>query len=120
MHQSISIERALEFDPFQGDFGEQGDREISDKIVTAKKDHAECSCCRAPIKAGTKNRVKVEIYEREMMTHRWCQDCTAAMALVDARLSGEDPDWDEDGDEAAEHPYEHRVSLRDAHTPAPS
>lgn len=112
--KAIDIARALNFDPFQGDFGEPGDRELSDKIVTAKKDHPECSCCGGAIKAGTKNRVKREVYDRELVVNRWCQECTEAMALVESRLSGEDPDFGDEGDEDAEAPYERRVNLHRA------
>ena len=106
-----AISRALRFDPFEGDFGEVGDRILSDKIVTAKKDHPDCHTCGGTARTGTKNRVQIAIIYGEMLTHRWCQECTEAMALVDTRLAGEDPDFDEEGEECAESPYARRVNL---------
>ena len=37
-------ESILAFDPFEGDFGEQGDTVLSNKMVVAAKEHECCHC----------------------------------------------------------------------------
>lgn len=84
----------LAFDPFSGDFGGsgQGDRVLSDKIVTARKG-GECHTCTQEIVSGERVRRMAEVYDNELMRFSWCEACCRAMAV------------DDDGDT-----YEKRVS----------
>lgn len=89
---------ALSVDPFDGDFegGGSGDRILSDKIVTARKE-GPCHLCGGSVTPGMRARSRVEIYGSEMMRFRWCEPCCEAMAASEA-----------DGGEA----YEARAALR--------
>lgn len=75
---------ALMYDPFAGDFegGGMGDRILRDKIVTARK-AAECFICHESIKPGDRIRSRVEVYDGELMTFKFCQLCCQAMATSD-------------------------------------
>lgn len=73
---------ALQFDPFEGDFGTPGDRILKDKIVTARKS-GECFLCKGKIVPGTRVRTRTDISEGEIMYFRWCSDCCAAMAVCE-------------------------------------
>jgi len=77
---------ALMHDPFQGDFGDLGDRTLRDKIVTARKP-AECHDCGSTIQPGERIRSRVDLSSGELMSFRWCQLCCGAMAVY-----GERPD----------------------------
>jgi hypothetical protein len=92
--------RSLGFDPFEG----MGGKKLSDKIVTAAKDYPNCCWCEEPIVKGSKNRVMSETSSKRMIAHRWCEKCTAAMAVVDARHHDEDPSW-EPNKEPADTPF---------------
>ena len=81
----------LMFDPFDGDFGAQGDRILSDKMVTGRKAHT-CSHCDGPVSVGERHRSRTEIVDGDMMSHRWCAACCALMA----RIVGDDTDDSED------------------------
>lgn len=72
--------------PFAGDFGEPGDRVLSDKMVTARKGGA-CHTCKSACVPGTRIRVRVEIFDGEVMRFRWCQACCRAMAVYGQRPS---------------------------------
>lgn len=76
----------LAHDPFAGDFGGDGDRTLSDKIVTAQKSKV-CHDCRNMIKPGERIRSRVDISDGELMSFRWCQACCEAMEVYDS-----DPD----------------------------
>lgn len=71
---------ALDFDPFEGDFGSPGDRALSDKIVTARKEH-KCFHCAGPILPTTKYRAKAEIVDGSLHTFKWCEPCCGAMVI---------------------------------------
>lgn len=73
-------------DPFAGDFGDAGDRVLLDKMVTARKG-GECSACGQNAEPGTRNRVRSEVYDGELMSFRWCERCCFAMAVYDIRPS---------------------------------
>lgn len=75
---------ALAYDPFYGD--ETDIAELSDKIVTAAKDHPHCQICHGQIAKGERHRAKVERNDEEhkIMTFRFCGECCAAMAVVHA------------------------------------
>lgn len=72
----------LAYNPFEGDFGEPGDRPLTDKMVTAAKAHPECHCCGCPIEKGERHRYKAEISDGELMDWRWCWACCVAMCEV--------------------------------------
>lgn len=92
----------LMFDPFEGDFGDQGDRVLSDKMVTGRKAHT-CSNCAGPIAVGERHRSRTEIVDGDMMSHRWCAICCSLMA----RIAGDDMD---DFDDALNE-YEARIGA---------
>lgn len=69
------------FDPFAGDFGGTDDREFVDKMVTARKPHAECHCCAGSIETGERHRYKCAKYDGDLMNWRWCWACCVAMAI---------------------------------------
>jgi hypothetical protein len=77
---------ALAYDPFQGDFGSQGDRVLTDRIVKASKPH-ECSHCNGPIQRGEHHRSRTDIADGDLMSWRWCAACCAAMV---AEMDGQD------------------------------
>lgn len=85
-------ESILSFDPFEGDFGEQGDTVLSNKMVVAAKVH-ECCHCKGFIQKGERHRCQSGKYG-EFMTHRWCAACCDLMA----RIVAADEDAD-DGDD---------------------
>lgn len=102
MTDAYNEDDCLACDPFEGDFGGSGDADaiLQDKMVKAAKFH-ECKChlCAGSIQKGERHRYRVEIYDGEMETFRWCEECCAAMAS-----SGED-----DGEA-----FEARMAIGDA------
>jgi hypothetical protein len=81
----------LDFDPFEGDFGDQGDRCLSDAMVTARKAHA-CSHCRGPIAAGETYRSRSDIADGGLMRWKWCALCCTAMVEQMAALDDDERD----------------------------
>lgn len=76
----VDLTLALGTNPFDGDFGEPGDRVLRDDIVNARKAHL----CHTPghsIAKGEQHRVMVERAHNEIRQYRWCGRCTKAMAL---------------------------------------
>ena len=92
----------LDYDPFQGDFGDQSDRMLSDCMVKARKPH-KCSHCCGPIAVGERHRSRSDIADGEFMSWRWCGKCCAAMV---AEMCGEDED-------EPTYPFEARVRLHE-------
>ena len=78
--------RSLIYPLFQSDFGEPGDRVLSDRIVVARKAGA-CVECLQPIEPGQHARRHVAVYGGDVRTYRYCEPCCAAMALS----------WEDDG-----------------------
>lgn len=76
-------------DPFAGDYGGacDGDGVLSDRMVTARK-NGTCHTCEGVCEPGTRNRVRVEVYDGELMRFRWCQLCCFAMAIYGRGCSG--------------------------------
>lgn len=91
-------EAVLQTNPFEGDFGEVGDRTLKDKMVTARK-ATVCHDCAQAINPGDRIRSRTDIASGEMMSFRWCPLCREAMAKSR-----------EDGGEA----WSARVELRNA------
>lgn len=58
-------------DPFAGDYGGSCDSDavLSDKMVTNRKG-GTCSTCEGECLPGTRNRVRVEVYDGELMRFR--------------------------------------------------
>lgn len=71
----------LAYDPFQWDFGD-GEVLLSDKIVTAAKDHpGKCHDCAGDIAKSERHRARREAYAGQAITALWCGECCAAMAI---------------------------------------
>lgn len=88
------LESSLYFNPFEGDFGEPGDRTLKDKIVKFRKPHV-CHICDGDIKVGELGRNLVEVFDGDIGSFYFCHDCCVAMSeSVDG-----DEDQDEDEDE---------------------
>ena len=68
----------LACDPFEGDFGEPGDRTLKDKIITARK-AGPCHLCGQEIQPGERVRSRADIFDGELMSFRWCNLCCVAM-----------------------------------------
>ncbi len=81
----------LEFDPFEGDFGVPGDTVLSNSMVIARKP-GPCSHCGLTICKGERVRRQNSKFDGELMTHRWCALCCAAMAVYDAQTEDDDRD----------------------------
>ena len=81
--------------PFEGDFGSPDERILKDKIVTARKG-GPCFLCGQDIQPKTRIRAMTHIFEGELVSYRWCNDCCAAMAAW----------WEDDRKE-----YEKRAAL---------
>lgn len=81
-------QRCLADDPFAGDFGGSGggDRVLSDKMVT-NRGGGTCHNCAGECQPGTRNRVRAEIFDGDLMRFRWCQLCSFSMAVYDIRPS---------------------------------
>jgi len=71
---------ALDYDPFDGDFGDSGDHLFQDKMVRAKKEH-KCSHCLGPIVAGETYRSRREVSWSEFFCFKWCAACCEAMVF---------------------------------------
>lgn len=84
---TFNEQACLDANPFEGDFGSPGDRTLRKGMVTAGKDHPECSCCLGPIKKGERCRVQIEFFDRMLQDYRWCAKCCRAMAKS----------WDDEG-----------------------
>lgn len=85
----------LDCNPFEGDFGEQSDRVLSDKIVIARK-QVTCGCCFETIQIGSNARKLSAVFDGNLMSYAWCETCCKAMA----------DSWEDEGIA-----WEHRCSL---------
>jgi len=75
-----SLSEALKYNPFEGDFGDQGDREMSDKLVKFRKVN-QCHVCGGNVEPGTTGRSLAMLWQTDgMMTYRYCAECTQAQA----------------------------------------
>ena len=72
----------LAYDPFAGDFGSQGDKIFSDRMVTAAKDRPQGACCICfgCIAKGERHRVQKAVIDSELKQCRMCAACCLAMA----------------------------------------
>lgn len=78
---SFNEAEALRFALFADDFGEPGDRILSDRIVSARTAHT-CNECISPVMPGTRYRKHTGIYGGEIHHYSFCAECCAAMAQV--------------------------------------
>jgi hypothetical protein len=77
---SVDLKEALRYNPFDGDFGEVGDRELRDKIVTFRTGGC-CHCCGQDIEPGTRGRSLTMLWVSDgVMSYRYCAPCTQAQA----------------------------------------
>jgi hypothetical protein len=84
----VDLAEALKYNPFEGDFGDQGDRELSDKLVKFRKS-AVCHVCAQEIALGTIGRSLTMLWQTDgVMDYRYCHECTEAMAK----------NWTDDGE----------------------
>lgn len=76
----IDLTEALKYNPFDGDFGDQGDRELRDKLVKFRK-RSTCQICAQEVIPGTIGRTLVMLWQSDgIMDYRYCHECTKAMA----------------------------------------
>ena len=68
----------LDYDPFSDDFGDYGDKTLSNKMVIARKIH-KCFNCMGDIQKGEKHRNMVDVIDGEIYSYRWCAKCCNAM-----------------------------------------
>lgn len=97
----------LATDPFEGDYGDAGDRTLRDKMVTARKGGI-CHDCAGEIEPGTRVRSRADIFDGEMMSFRWCETCCRAQALS----------WEDEGkawEARISIGHERRAAARAAH-----
>ncbi|UJL36153.1 IST3 family protein [Pantoea agglomerans] len=80
MYSKDEIDGALDFDLFQGDFGDQDDVELSNKIVTGRKKYT-CFVCYGDIQPEEIHRSMVCKFDGELMTYRCCNICCKAMVV---------------------------------------
>ena len=81
----------LQYNPFDGDFGEPGDKVLSDKIVTARKESPCCECL-TPIQKGERVRSMSAVFSGDLHSYRWCSACCHAFSLA---FSYDDDEEDE-------------------------
>lgn len=77
--KDTDIDECLWVDPFGGDDSDV--YVMSDKIVTAAKEHPHCWVCHGQIAKGERHRARSEINREEglRMTFRFCHECCVAM-----------------------------------------
>lgn len=89
------MDKVLEFNPFEGDFGEQGDRVLSDKVVKARKER-KCSHCSSLIQKGDYVRSMSAKFDGELMSYAWCSECCDLMHAIVISEDSDDEEYDMD------------------------
>lgn len=84
---------ALDYDPYEGDFGDSGDKIFSDKLVKARKEH-QCSHCGNAIAKDTTYRYRAEVYDGTLHAIKWCGECCNAMVQELVNDADIDDKWD--------------------------
>ncbi len=100
--KNSSLAESLDYDPFEGDFGDGNDRIFTDKIVKSRKIY-ECSQCLGEINKNEIYRSLVAKFDGSLRQFRWCSDCCVAMI---AELEN----WNSE-DIIDEFPFEKRFNL---------
>jgi hypothetical protein len=73
---------ALNYNLFEGDFGDVGDRPLRDQIVTARKGKLPCHICDEAIVPKTRIRSLTMLWQSDgLMSYRVCEPCCIASAL---------------------------------------
>lgn len=79
------LRAACLYNPFDGDFGDVGDRTLRDRIACFRYTH-ECCLCPATIQPGEIGRSLTKLWAdgspAPVATYRYCRACTEAMAKV--------------------------------------
>jgi hypothetical protein len=95
-----NLNDCLDFDPFEGDFGDQGDKTFKDKIVKGRKEKA-CFHCEKKILVGEIHRNRIDLSGGEILTFRWCNECCDLMRKIATQNGSEceeiddlDRQWD--------------------------
>lgn len=88
-------DRVLEFDPFEGDFGDQGDLVLSDKVVKVRKERT-CSHCGSLVKIGEYARSMSAKFDGELMSYTWCTECINLMHSIVVSEENDDEEYDMD------------------------
>ncbi|UTJ46153.1 hypothetical protein NLZ15_14980 [Atlantibacter subterranea] len=78
MLEQNTIDDALDFDLFEGDFGAPGDTELSNKIVSSRGEY-KCHVCGGQIVKGEFHRSTTWKFDGELMSYRCCNECCTAM-----------------------------------------
>lgn len=95
MTSKDELQDALDFDLFQGDFGEPADTELSNEIVLGRKIYT-CFICCEEIQPGEIHRSAKWKFDGDLMSYRCCNACCRAMVqsvngdYLETEL-GEDP-----------------------------
>ena len=71
---------ALRADPFAGDIGGPGDRNLRSAFVTARHEHV-CIGCLEHVRPGERCQIRIEFFDGLVREYRWCSECSKAMAL---------------------------------------
>lgn len=75
------IREVLAFDPFSGDQGDPGDRELRDEIVRKCRKGGSCTTCFGRFEIGTLVRTIIMVYAVDgLATFRFCKECCDAQA----------------------------------------
>jgi hypothetical protein len=91
----LKLEDAINFDPFEGDFGDGNDCTLKDKIVTARKEHT-CYICNGTVKVGELARNMVQVFEGQIGSWYFCQECCIAMTKIFEYNNDIDSEEDQD------------------------
>ena len=79
--EKVNEKIVLHYHLFEGDFGEQGDITLENKIVITRKKHLQaCHICMGDIEKGERSRVEKDIFEGELASYRVCQKCCEAIS----------------------------------------
>lgn len=89
-----NLNDCLEFDPFDGDFGDQRDKTFKDKIVKGRKEHT-CFHCETKILVGEIHRSRIDLSGGEILTFRWCKECCDLMRKISTQNGSENEDIDD-------------------------
>lgn len=87
MSKIIDEQKALDVDPFDGDWGDDSYTQLSNKIVTIKKARP-CDYCKLSIEVGDRARVMTSAYDGTIMRHTFCADCLNLMVKMDGGDDG--------------------------------
>lgn len=87
-------ELVIEYDPFEGDFGDGTERTLRDEVGVAGR-RGGCRCCGQPILKGEIVRVIKKVDSEGFYGGRCCVQCCEAMAKVSFALRGGFGDDDE-------------------------